>query len=252
MAKRIISSALALVLVLAMSIVCSAAEPSTVVEYDGSNITYTNDGKMTGFENMLPGVPYEGAIQLKNVGEKEANFYMDTEVVSTLLGVDNVKDTSYRVSLSVGDNVLVGYDAESDAVTGTIVGGEGTTGLEELNKQLEEYPLVATLDPGQTADVVLSITPDATATNVSYMGVEGKIEFRFQAADVPDVKTVVTTETVQGEPNVVTQVRTIVVSAKTGDFNTIAVCAVVVVLAAVVLLVLTKKKKKEEASDAQD
>ncbi|OUN13259.1 hypothetical protein B5G38_14675, partial [Gemmiger sp. An87] len=60
-----------------------------------------------------------------------------------------------------------------------------------------------------------------------------------------------TTETVQGEPNVVTQVRTIVVSAKTGDFNTIAVCAVVV-LAAVVLLVLTKKKKKEEASDAQD
>ena len=77
-------------------------------------------------------------------------------------------------------------------------------------------------------------------------------EFRFQAADVPDVKTVVTTEKVQGEPDVVTQVRTIVVSAKTGDFNTIAVCAVVVVLAAIVLLVLTKKKKKEEASDAQD
>ena len=135
---------------------------------------------------MLPGVPYEGAIQLKNVGEKEANFYMDTEVVSTLLGVDNVKDTSYRVSLSVGDNVLVGYDAESDAVTGTIVGGEGTTGLEELNMTLPEYPLVATLKPGETADVVLTIQPDAEETDNTYISSLGRVEFRFKVSDVSD------------------------------------------------------------------
>lgn len=54
MVKRIFSLMLALAAVFSMTMVCSAAEPSTVVEYDGSKITYTNDGKMTGFENMLP------------------------------------------------------------------------------------------------------------------------------------------------------------------------------------------------------
>lgn len=186
MAKRIFSLMLALAAVFSMTLVCVAAEPSTVVEYDGSNITYTNDGKMTGFENMLPGVPYEGTIQLKNVGTKDANFYMDTEVISTLLGVNNVKDTSYVVSLSVGDNVLVGYDAESDTVTGTVVGGEGTTGLEELNKTLPEYPLVATLKPGETADVVLKIQPDAEQTDNAYISSLGRVEFRFKVSDVPD------------------------------------------------------------------
>lgn len=186
MAKRIFSLMLALAAVFSMTLVCAAAEPSTVVEYDGSNITYTNDGKMTGFENMLPGVPYEGTIQLKNVGTKDANFYMDTEVISTLLGVDNVKDTSYVVSLSVGDNVLVGYDAASDTVTGTVVGGEGTTGLEELNKTLPEYPLVATLKPGETADVVLKIQPDAEQTDNAYISSLGRVEFRFKVSDVPD------------------------------------------------------------------
>ena len=42
MAKRIFSLMLALAAVFSMTLVCAAAEPSTVVEYDGSNITYTN------------------------------------------------------------------------------------------------------------------------------------------------------------------------------------------------------------------
>ena len=251
MKKKLIASLFSLALSAVFALGCFAAAADKVV-YDGTNLTYTGGTEMSGFSQMIPGKTYTGTITLENTGDKAAYFYMDTSVVSTLIGASNAKDTGYTVSLTCGGNTLYGYDPASGKATGTLVGGNDTAGLEELNSQLEEYPLVATLDPGQTADVVLSITPDATATNVSYMGAEGKIEFRFQAADVPDVKTVVTTETVQGEPNVVTQVRTIVVSAKTGDFNTIAVCAVVVVLAAVVLLVLTKKKKKEEASDAQD
>lgn len=250
MKKKLIASLFSLALSAVFALGCFAATDKVV--YDGANLTYTGGTEMSGFTQMIPGKTYTGTITLENTGEKAAYFYMDTSVVSTLIGASSEKDTGYTVSLTCGGNTLYGYDPATGKATGTLVGGDTTAGLEELNKQLEEYPLVATLEPGQTADVVLSITPDATATNVSYMGAEGKIEFRFQAADVPDVKTVVTTEKVQGKPDVVTQVRTIVVSAKTGDFNTIAVCAVVVVLAAIVLLVLTKTKKKEEASDAQD
>ncbi len=221
MVKRIFSLMLALAAVFSMTMVCSAAEPSTVVEYDGSKITYTNDGKMTGFENMLPGVPYEGTIQLKNVGDKEANFYMDTEVISTLLGVENVKDTSYVVSLSVGDNVLVGYDAESDTVTGTVVGGEGTTGLEELNKTLPEYPLVATLKPGETVDVVLKIQPDAEQTDNAYISSLGRVEFRFKVSDVPDDSVV------------------------TGDDYIMYIAIAVIVVGLILFFVLGRRKKEQ-------
>ena len=223
MAKRTFSIVLALAAVFSMSVVCAAAEPSTVVEYDGSSISYTNDGKMTGFENMLPGVPYEGTIQLKNVGKKDANFYMDTEVVSTLLGVDNVKDTSYVVSLSVGDNVLVGYDAESDTVTGTMVGGKGTTGLEELNKTLPEYPLVATLKPGETADVVLKIQPDAEETDNSYISSLGRVEFRFKVSDVSD-------------------------GVQTGDDYILYICAAVIAVALILFFVLGRRRKEQRQS----
>lgn len=221
MVKRIFSLMLALAAVFSMTMVCSAAEPSTVVEYDGSKITYTNDGKMTGFENMLPGVPYEGTIQLKNVGDKEANFYMDTEVISTLLGVENVKDTSYVVSLSVGDNVLVGYNAESDTVTGTVVGGEGTTGLEELNKTLPEYPLVATLKPGETVDVVLKIQPDAEQTDNAYISSLGRVEFRFKVSDVPDDSVV------------------------TGDDYIMYIAIAVIVVGLILFFVLGRRKKEQ-------
>lgn len=250
MKKKLIAGLLSMALSAVFALGCFAANDKVV--YDGKSLTYSGSNVMSGFSQMIPGKTYTGTITLENAGEKTAYFYMDTSVVSTLIGASSSKDTGYTVSLTCGGSTLYGYDPASGKATGTLVGGDGTTGLEELNKQLEEYPLVATLDPGQTADVVLSITPDATATNNVYMGSVGEIEFRFQAADVPEVKTVVTTNTVQGTPDVVTQVRTIVVAARTGDFNAIAVCAVVVVLAAALLVFLTRKKKKGEASDAQD
>ena len=229
MAKRIFSMVLALAMTLVMGITAGAVEPSDTVEYDGASISYVNGGVMTGFDNMLPGVPYEGAIQLKNTGSKEANFYMDTEIVSTLLGVDNVKDTSYRVSLTVGDNVLVGYDAETDTVTGEIVGGEGTTGLEELNKTLPEYPLVATLKPGETVDVVLSIQPDAEQTDNAYISSLGRVEFRFRVSDVPG-------QGGQGGDDV-----------QTGDDYIVFICGAVIVVGLILFFVLGRRKKEQKA-----
>lgn len=244
MKKKIFSAMAALALSGVMALGCFAAD--TTVVYDGTNITYNGGSSMSGFTNMLPGVTYTGSIQLENQGENPAYFYMDTSVVSTLISASQEKDTGYTVTLTCGDTTLYGYDPVTGQATGTLVGGDTTAGLEELNTQLEEYPLVATLDPGQTTTVTLSIQPDATATNSGYMGADGEIQFNFQAADVPEIRTVVHTETVEGKPSVITQVRTIVTSAQTGDFNTIAVCIGVVAAAAVLFVVLAKKKKKEE------
>lgn len=245
MKKKICSALLALALSGLMALSCFAAEENKVV-YDGKTIISEGSNAMSGFSDMLPGKTYQGEIVLENASEKNANFYMDTSVIKTLISASNEKDTGYTVSLTCGDTVLYGYDPISGVAKGSLIGGDGTLGLEELNKQLEEYPLAATLKPGERTVVKLSIQPDATATSSSYMGANGSIEFRFQAKDVPAVKTVEKVEVVdKGAPSVVTKVNTIVQSAKTGDIAVIPMCFIVVSGAAAAFAALSKKKKGE-------
>lgn len=249
MKKNLCTTLVALVVSVIMGLSCFAADSINKVVYDGTSLTYEGTNQMSGFSNMLPGKTYKGSIQLENKGTNAANFYMDTSVVQTLIGASNTKDTGYTVTLTCGNTVLYGYNPVTAKATGSLIGGDGSQGLEELNKQLEEYPLVATLNPGESTTVTLSVQPDATATGNSYMSADGSIEFRFQASDVPQVRTVVKTQTVQEKPNVVTQVRTVVQAAQTDDVNTIFVCAIVAAVALVLFLVLSSKKQENEQNE---
>ena len=137
MKKKLIASLFSLALSAVFALGCFAADADKVV-YDGTNLTYTGGTEMSGFSQMIPGKTYTGTITLENTGEKAAYFYMDTSVVSTLIGASNAKDTGYTVSLTCGGNTLYGYDPASGKATGALVGGNDTAGLEELNTQLEE------------------------------------------------------------------------------------------------------------------
>lgn len=246
MKKNLCTTLIALMVSVVMGISCFAADTTNKVVYDGTNLIYEGTNQMSGFSNMLPGKTYSGSIQLENKGANAANFYMDTSVVQTLIGASNTKDTGYTVTLTCGETVLYGYDPVSGKASGTLIGGDGTQGLEELNNQLEEYPLVATLNPGESTTVTLSVKPDATATGNTYMSADGSIEFRFQASDVPQVRTVVETETVQAKPNVVTQVRTVVQAAQTGDANVVFICLIVAAAAFILFLTLSDKKENKD------
>ena len=242
MMKRISAIVLALSVSVVLALGCFAADTTGTATYDGSKLNV--EGDMSGFSSMVPGLPQSGSVQLKNASDKTANFYMNTDVVSTLItNLEGAPQTAYTVSLSCGDTVLYGYDPATGA-TGSLVGGMDTQGLEELNGDLEGYLLVATLKPGETADVNFSITPDARSTTDYYQFSEGLVEFRFQVRDVePIVKK--NTITKEGEDVVVTQTRYVVEAAKTGDTNLIFVAASLLALA-LVILVVTKKKKKED------
>lgn len=245
MKKKIFSTLLGLAFFGVMALSCFAAEENRVV-YNGKTLVNEGSNAMSGFSNMLPGKTYKGEIVLENASENDAYFYMDTSVIKTLVSTANQKDTGYTVSLTCGDTVLYGYDAISGVAKGSLIGGEGTQGLEELNAQLEEYPLAAALKPGESAVVCLSIQPDATATSSGYMGADGSIEFRFQAKDVPPIKTVEKVEIVnKGAPTVITKIRTIVQSAKTGDDAVIPVCFALMIGAAALFTAFGKKKKGE-------
>ncbi len=242
--KKIGALMLALALAAALALGCFAAEPTGTVTYDGQNLAV--EGDMSGFSGMVPGLPKAGAIQLKNISSKRAHFYLEADVLQSLLNATaNQKDTAYTVSLSCGDTVLYGYDPAT-GLTGSLVGGLGSEGLEELNDSFAEPRLVATLAPGETTELNFSITPDARSTNDQYQAAQGLVEFRFLVSDVEGQSPKPETIVEKGKDQIITQTRYLVQAAKTGDTNLIFVAAGVLVLALLVLFIARKKDKDKD------
>lgn len=272
--KRILASVLALALAVTFTGAVYAEDTVQNVEYKNGKLE-VNNADMSGFEDMLPGVTRSGIITLKNSDSSATvRFYMDTNVASTLEGAetkDNKVETGYTVSMYVtqsgttSETVLFGSGADADSIEGNFVGNEQiadeTRGLEEMNDMLDGAAegdvstyaegdtrndlLVATLAPGATAEVHLSITADATATSADFMAGAGKIEFKFAAEELNQI-TRTETRTVKGETTIVTQTRYWLNGVQTGDPVAIAPLVAVLVLAVLVFLIAAKKKKKKE------
>lgn len=247
--KKLISLVSALALAMALTVGTAFAADVPVVTYDGgSSLSYTDaSGKAltgdsdfgTAFSSMLPGVTYTQQIQLRNTSEKDTvRFYMDLAVLQTLQksGLDGA---GYTVTLTNGDTTL--YSSVNGEITGTLVGGNNSSGeLADLNKDLYSGDgqgiLVATLNPGESATLALSIAADATMSN-AYQDAEGMLQFQFFGEIVP-----VNSPT----PNVVNKTVYINKGVKTGDSSPIYIVAGVLVAAVIVLVILGIVKKNKE------
>ena len=247
--KKLISLVSALALAMALTVGTAFAADVPVVTYDGgSSLSYTDaSGKAltgdsdfgTAFSSMLPGVTYTQQIQLRNTSEKDTvRFYMDLAVLQTLQksGLDGA---GYTVTLTNGDTTL--YSSVNGEITGTLVGGKNSSGeLADLNKDLYSGDgqgiLVATLNPGESATLALSIAADATMSN-AYQDAEGTLQFQFFGEIVP-----VNSPT----PNVVNKTVYINKGVKTGDSSPIYIVAGVLVAAVIVLVILGIVKKNKE------
>lgn len=252
MTKRLFALVLVLSLALVAALGCYA-DSSVSVTYDGSTELKVSSSDLTGFEYMMPGVESSGSFDLVNNSNASVNFYMSTEVLQTLLNEESgSKDTGYRVTMLVNDQVIFGNTADqttrADEETGTLVGGQGTDELKVLNQDDvlgTDYVLVATLDPHSSAVLEVRIKPDATGTDFTYMDAMGGISFEFRAEEVTPINR---TETVyeKGKDIIVTQTRYWLNGVQTGDPVAFAPLVGVLVLAVLVFILAAKKKKKKE------
>lgn len=250
--KKLISLVSALALAMALTVGTAFAADVPVVTYDGgSALSYTDAaGKAlsgdsdfgTAFSSMLPGVTYTQEIQLRNTSEKDTvRFYMDLAVLQTLKNA-HLEGAGYTVTLKNGEETL--YSSVNGTISGTLVGGNNSSGeLADLNKELYSGDgqgiLVATLNPGESATLALSIAADATMSN-AYQDAEGTIQFQFFGEIVA-----VNSST----PNVVNKTVYIAKGVQTGDSSPIFIVAGVLVAAVIVLVILgivKKNKKKDE------
>lgn len=232
MKKKFLALLLCLAVAVSAAVPAFAAAAKTVV-YDGTTIT-TGTG-MDGFTNMIPGMTSTDSLTLVNSSSDTVKYYMYMDVVDTLKNA-NSAGAAYDVLLTCGGDTLYGYDHLTQTASGTLIGGTGTAELKELNGLFgsEKAVLVATLAPGESAVLTLTITPDATGLNNNYQNALGQINFRFGVENVRAGTTTIVTE------------RNVVKTVKTGDTNDFVLIGGAAAAALVVLVVVSRRKKKEE------
>lgn len=261
MRKKILSIALALTMLMGTALTAFAAEGNPTVTFSEdkvltySNITETAEGSVSlgsAFEAVLPGETRSQVITLKNDNAQTVDFYMSTAVVQSLEEANKASGAAYEIKLTAGESVL--YDSSLGGYEASAQGN--TEGLAELNGSLEGDVFVATLEEGQTADVVLTIYFDGEAmdnTSVSdYSNAFGALDFNFKAGyEEPNNEQIVEKIVVRkGETIYEKEIVEIVdestpLAVKTGD-NTYVWVAVAVLVLGVLLFAMTGKKKDKK------
>lgn len=249
MKKKIISIAFALVLLLGMTGVVSAADSS--INYLGNNkfeTNFTTDGFLNTFANLVPGDQKEESIVLSNNSDKTIDYYMSTEVAKAFEDIEGIAGgAAYAVKLSVvkdGTEKVIYGNGEDAAVIG---GNE--SGLNVLDSSLSDNLMVATLKKGESATVKLSIALEGEGMGSAYNAaindfekVAGELDFEFfvveQEFNAPAEK----------EANNIT---VSMGGITTGDYAPIKTLFTVVIAAAAVVtvcVVIKGRRKNEQSS----
>ena len=167
---------------------------------------------------------------------------------------------AYEFQVEIGNdtNRTSLLDADAGGYAENVASAEGLAEITELN----EYRYMTALDPGESADVYVTLTLDGegmdSANGIDYSRAAGAMEFEFRAYYADDRKPVVITNyvTEYGEDNVVTKVVKKVIpktvteqlvplanGVRTGDPLTVTVSAGVLVAGIVIVGIAVKKKK---------
>ena len=228
------------------SISAFAAETPVISYRGGSTLSYTDaSGKPlsgnsdfgTAFSKMLPGVTYTQKMLLKNEDNTNTvRYYMDLSVLETLKA-SALDGAGYTVTLLSGEETL--YSSQNGSHSGVLIGGSGSAELLDLNRDLVSENgdgiLVATLAPGKSETVSLSILADATMSD-AYQNAKGTLSFQFFAEIVPPQV-----------PKIIEKVETVYINdgVKTGDSRPVYIVAGALVVAVFVFFFLSRKKDKK-------
>ena len=256
-----IAAVLLLIWTCGSSSVVSAAEIQTVQLTEENQLVYTKDKtELAGaFDGMAPGDSRTVVIKIENQNSHKASFFISQKTTDALeeagkaSGVEIGNDTG-RISL---------LDADAGGYAENVASAEGLAEITELN----EYRYMTALDPGESADVYVTLTLDGegmdSADGIDYSRAAGAMEFEFRAYYADDRKPVVVTNyvTEHGEDNVVTKVVKKVIpktvteqlvplanGVRTGDPLTVTVSAGVLVAGIVIVSIAVKKRKVERKS----
>ncbi len=227
-----------------------AADSTGSITFAGEAAKFVNPGTgYTSFEDMMPGETRTQAITLTNSDSKNVNFYLSGKITSNIAAKGDSADGQKNVAV---------YDL-SLAKDGTeFYSGMIGNGEQVGESYLGDNYLLATLKPGESTTVTMTVALDGDSTRNPYETKTGLINLEISCGypDEPPVvtktNTVVKTVTryVQGAATTVT--RTVATAVKTGDYSLIApyiaiLAAALGVIIGIIVFSFRRKKKGGKA-----
>ena len=237
--KRGISILLTVLCLLSLSATASAehleGKTNWAVSFDGSTMSsnFHNNEYSDTMKGLQPGDDLTLTVTLKNDVSQRADWYMSNEVLNSL---ENTKNTSASGGAYTYTLTYIGPTQTRELYNSDTVGGEGESkagiGLKEATNALKDYFYLDTLEPGKTAQIVLTVALEGESQGNRYQDTLGDLRMNFAAE-------------IQGERRAV----------KTGDETNLMPLYVVALLSGVGVLILgirdlhVRKKESERSAE---
>lgn len=180
-----IAAVLLLIWTCGFSSVVSAAEIQTVQLTEENQLVYTKDkAELAGaFDGMAPGDSRTVVIKIENQNSHKASFFISQKTTDALEEAGKASGGAYEFQVEIGNdtNRTSLLDADAGGYAENVASAEGLAEITELN----EYRYMTALDPGESADVYVTLTLDGegmdSANGIDYSRAAGAMEFEFRA-----------------------------------------------------------------------
>ena len=229
------------------------------VSYDGSSLKsdYSYIAAKSQISSAMPGDTITYNITYANNSSKSADFYMKSDVISSLESTEGTSASGGAYSYTVLYNSGSGDTTIYDSAT---LGGSNTdvVGLMQAAATNDSYFYVGNLSSGSAGVVTIKITLDGNSQTNSYMSTLASLGIQFGVED-STVTNTVTRNIVYEIPGGTSIIEIIddtlvpLAGPKTGDSIVLLVICAVALFAGLGLIgwyfSLTKKKEEEGQAD---
>lgn len=253
MSKKYLQLALALCVTCAGLIISSNTakaeeyEAGWNVSYNGSTITsdFKQADVNSQLSQMMPGDSITLSVDYKNDSTKTADYYMASDILSSLETNSQAAGGAYSYSISYNSGAGEQYIYNSETL-----GGDNATveGLMQASTTNGNYFYVGRLDSGKSGKVIVKIALDGNSQTNSYMSQIAQLGIKFGVEDTGVTgRTVVYTTPGGTEIIYIKDGLVALAGPKTGDsILPLVACAVALLLGVMLVLYYFKMTKKEE------
>ncbi|MCR4567080.1 MAG: hypothetical protein K5769_03445 [Pseudobutyrivibrio sp.] len=198
MMKKLINGILALcigALVTVSQSIVASAEDGVKTEYSW-NVTYkgtsgnafesTYDVNKANLSGVMPGDTVVYTAQYTNATDKSTDFYLSTEVFSSLEDTPNVSSQGGAYTFKIENQGPNG----NQILFNNIVGGDSSTvdpvGLKQLNTDGNSYFSLGSIAPGASGKIIITVKVDGNSQDNSYMSTLARLSVVFAAQSTDD------------------------------------------------------------------
>lgn len=231
MKKAVLPLVLAMLLVLCLSGVVSAAAADGTVTFDGSKVTVSYNGtSLTDtFSGMNPGDDVTFAFQLSNTSGKSSDWYVENTIKKAFEDSAAASNGAFAYEIAYTDPKGTRTVLYTNDTVGGETGGNAPKGLHQATSAMEDYFYLGSLADGEHGTFTIRMAIDGETLSNSYQKTLADLEVNFGV------------ETADGA---------VTSNPRTGDLSDITLWLALLAGTAIILALLLLSKYRKEGGHA--